>query len=174
MDGEAHGALPSCPEVGCKGRLRIEGGKVVCPGAYNDEIGGFVRCYFKVDPSTVSRTAWRTAARSESELAEESAFKATVTDSTSANLFEGLDMSSMAGKKSAADILLRAAEERGVDVPAAEQEAKVRFGALVMTNLDKSANEMLALAEQMFGTKSAAAAKAEGSKTGTVCADNAG
>lgn len=174
MDGEAHGALPSCPEVGCKGRLRIDNGKVLCPGAYNDEIGGFVRCYFKAAPSTVTRTPWRTAAQSEGELAAESAFTPTVTDSTSANLFDGIDMTCMVGKKAAADILLRTAREKGVDVPAAEQEAKVRFGALVMTNLDKSANELLALAEQIFGTKTAAAAKSEGSKTGTVCADNAG
>jgi hypothetical protein len=174
VDGEAHGALPACPEVGCKGRLRIENGQVVCPGAFSEEVGAFVRCYFKADPSTLSRTPWRSSAKTEAERQAEEAFKPSVVDAGAADLFAGLDMDSMQGKKAAAERLMETARAKGVNVPAAEQEAKVRFGALVMNNAGASANELLALSEQMFGTKAATEAKSEGSKAGTVCPDNEG
>jgi hypothetical protein len=69
VDGEVHGALPHCPEPGCKGRLRIEGSQVHCGGAFDDEIGTFVRCYFKVAASAVTREQWRTGPKSEGEVA---------------------------------------------------------------------------------------------------------
>lgn len=174
VDGEAHGALPGCPEVGCKGRLRINDGKVVCAGAYSDEIGGFMRCYFKADPSAVQRALWRSASKSEAELAAESEFRPTIASHGAADLFEGLDMLSMSGKKIAAERLLSTARVNGINVPAVEQEAKIRFGSLIMTNPDKSANELLVMAEQTFGTQIETASKSEGSKAGTVCVANSG
>lgn len=104
----------------------------------------------------------------------EQEFKSSIVDDKSTDLFEGLDLSSMPGKKLAAERLLEAATQRGVNVPASEQEAKVRFGSIVMNNSSKTSNEMLALAEEMFGTRVSSAKKAEGSKAGTVCPENEG
>lgn len=146
---------------------------MVCPGAYSEDVGGFMRCYFKADPKILTRVPWRLTAKSEAELAVESSFQPTIVESGAADIFEGLDLSSMPGKKAAAERLLNIAREKGVNVPEVEQEAKVRFGSLIMNNPDKSSNDLLSLAEQMFGTKVATTAKSETSKAGTVCADNA-
>jgi hypothetical protein len=66
VDGEAHGALPPCPESGCKGKLRCEDGKkVTCSGAFSEEAGGFVRCYFYAPAESLARLPWRSAAMTE-------------------------------------------------------------------------------------------------------------
>jgi hypothetical protein len=65
VDGELLGALPACPEVGCKGRLRVEGDIVECGGSYNDDVGAFVKCYFRSPASAVTRIPWRTGPKSE-------------------------------------------------------------------------------------------------------------
>ena len=129
--------------------MRVEAGQIVCPGAYNDDIGSFVRCYFKATPTSLERLPWRTSPKSTAEREAETTFKATVVDDSSNDLFSGLDMDSLPGKKMAAERLLNTAKERGINVPDTEQEAKVRFGSLVMSNPGGTANELLALAEQV-------------------------
>jgi hypothetical protein len=90
------------------------------------------------------------------------------------NLFADLDLASPLGKKQAAERLLALARERGINVPAAEQEAKVRVGSVVVNNPDASPSALLRLLEQTFGTKASATAKSEGSKMGTARPENAG
>lgn len=68
IDGELLGAIPSCPEPGCKGKLRLEGGKVACGGAYNEEIGSFVRCYYSAQASAITRVPWKESKPSDGEL----------------------------------------------------------------------------------------------------------
>ena len=67
VDGEVNGALPHCPEPGCKGRLRLDGDDVCCGGAFDDEVGSFLRCYFRVNKSTIERNPWRTEPKTEGE-----------------------------------------------------------------------------------------------------------
>jgi hypothetical protein len=67
IDGEAHGAIPACPEVGCKGKLRLDAGKVACGGAYSDEMATFVRCYYSAQASAITRLPWREAKPTEGE-----------------------------------------------------------------------------------------------------------
>ena len=90
------------------------------------------------------------------------------------SLFQDLDLSTTSGRRTAAERLLKAAVEKGVNVPSNEQEAKVRFGSIVVNNSTASPNEMLSIAEEMFGTKASHILKSEGSKAGTVCEENAG
>lgn len=89
-------------------------------------------------------------------------------------LFDGLDLAAPLGKKQAAERLLALAKERGINLPAAEQEAKVRVGSVVVNNPDTAPSALLRLLEQTFGTKASAAAKSEGSKMGTARPENAG
>ena len=59
VDGEANGAIPGCPEPGCKGKLRLDNGTVACGGAYNEDLGTFVRCYYTAKASSITRLPWR-------------------------------------------------------------------------------------------------------------------
>ena len=98
-----------------------------------------------------------------------------MSESTSTlGLFDGLDMSTIQGKRAASERLINAAKEKGINIPNSEQEAKVRFGSIIVNNVGKSPDELLLLAEQMFGTAAAMAVKSEGSKAGTVCPENSG
>jgi hypothetical protein len=102
-------------------------------------------------------------------------FQSNVATSTEDDaLFADLDLASPLGKKQAAERLLALAKERGVNVPAADQEAKVRVGSVVVNNPETSPSGLLRLLEQTFGTKASAAAKSEGSKMGTARPENAG
>ena len=68
IDGESLGAIPGCPEPGCKGKLRLDaGGKVTCGGAYSDELASFVRCYYSAQASAIKRLPWREAKPSDGE-----------------------------------------------------------------------------------------------------------
>ncbi len=109
------------------------------------------------------------------EIKSEATFKSSVSLSDSeSKLFDALDLGTVQGRRAAAERLLQAAVEKGINVPSNEQEAKVRFGSIVVNNSASSPNEMLAIAEEMFGTKASLILKSEGSKTGTVCEENAG
>lgn len=174
VDGELHGALPHCPEQGCKGKLKLENNKVVCGGAYNEDVGAFVRCFFKADPHQVKRHPWRFGPKTEEEIAAETQFVPTIDTSTSGNLFDSLDISTTEGKREAVSRLIEAAKSNGINLPEVEQEAKVKIGTLLMTNAGKSPNEILNAAEKMFGTKQQSIVSSQGSKAGTVCPDNEG
>ncbi len=175
MDGELHGALPPCSEIGCKGRLKLENGAVVCGGSFNDDVKAFVKCYFRSPAAAVSRLQWRIGPKSEDELRLENSFKSSVAaDPSDSNLFADLDLNTMAGKKAAAEKLIQAAAAKGINVPSDDREAKVRFGSIIINNPGKPPGELLLLAEEMFGSKVATKAKQENSKTGTLCEENAG
>ncbi len=65
IDGEINGAIPSCPEQGCTGKLKLENGKVTCGGGFNEEMGTFIRCYFSANASSISRLPWRNGPKTE-------------------------------------------------------------------------------------------------------------
>ncbi len=189
IDGQLHGALPHCPEAGCKGKLRIEGTQVVCGGGFREDVGAFVRCYFKAPASSVQRIPWRTGPKSEGkflvsvrpwhdksteELKQSNEFKTTIDLTESDDLLDGLDMSTIIGKREAAQLLVGRARELGINVPSNEAEAKIKFGGLLMNNQGKTSTELLALAEQMFGTQEKSKAEVRGSTIGTVRAANEG
>lgn len=174
IDGEMHGAFPSCPEPGCSGKLRLEGDMVTCSGAFSESVGAFVRCYFKAKASSVSRVPWRTAAKSESEMVSERSFVPTVDTSIAANLYDGIDLSTVPGKKEALGKLLEIAVLCGLNVPEDPQEAKVKLGTLMMNHSNLSPPEHLALAEEMLGTKQQKQEMARTSTMGTACEANAG
>eukprot|EP00602_Paraphysomonas_sp_CaronLab_P012598 CAMPEP_0185039768 /NCGR_PEP_ID=MMETSP1103-20130426/37016_1 /TAXON_ID=36769 /ORGANISM="Paraphysomonas bandaiensis, Strain Caron Lab Isolate" /LENGTH=375 /DNA_ID=CAMNT_0027578805 /DNA_START=87 /DNA_END=1214 /DNA_ORIENTATION=+ len=178
VDGEINGALPPCPQPGCKGKLKLESIKgekqVSCNGAFNDELGTFVRCYFKAPANTVERLTWRDHAKTEEEIAAEASFQPTIDTTRAAGLFDDLDMHSVNGKKAAVSRFVDMARDEGLNIPEADHEARVKLGTLLMNNPAASGQELLGMAEEMFGTVKAVAARTETSKTGTKCAANEG
>jgi hypothetical protein len=64
------------------------------------------------------------------------------------------------------------ARDEGINVPESDNEARVKLGTLLINN--QTGAELLALAEEMFGTQKSVQATAEASKTGTACVDNEG
>lgn len=174
IDGESLGALPGCPEPGCKGKLKLENGKATCGGAFNDELGTFVRCYFSADASSIERLPWRESKPTEEEVMEDSKFEATVNLESAKNLFDGLDMSQLADKREAVNRFLKVARDEGIDVGSDDNAAKIKLGTLVMGNSGLSPEELLSLAESELGTVKKTKAKLEGASTGTVCEGNEG
>ncbi len=109
------------------------------------------------------------------EVKEELEFKSAVKDTSSvSDLFSDLDMSTVEGKRTAATRLVDVSKLKGINVPAADQEARVRYGSIIVNNAGKTPDELLVIAEQMFGTVAGTVAKSEGSKAGTLCPENAG
>ena len=201
MDGELRGALPPCPEPDCKGRLRLEGPVggpqvVFCGGAFDEELGTFVRCYFRVPAEAVERLPWRTGPKTEGrwmgrcmgevmwvrvlwcgnvtdELAEEASFQVTVDTQKADDLFEGLDLGTVDGKKVAVTRFVELAREEGINVPETDSEARVKLGTLIMNNPGASGAELMAKAEETFGTRKSVVDKVQRSAVGTVVPENA-
>lgn len=174
IDGEINGAIPSCPEIGCKGKLRLDAGKVACGGAYSEELGTFVRCYFSAEASAITRLAWREAKPSEDETIAATAFQPTVNLDAAKDLFAGLDMATLPSKREAVARLLTVVRAEGINLTSDDNAAKIRLGTLVMANSDLSSEELLSLAEAEFGTVKTTKAKMARASTGTVCEGNEG
>jgi hypothetical protein len=179
IDGELNGALPPCPQAGCKGRLKLDTAnksgqtKVSCSGAFDDELGTFVRCYFKANADTVTRVPWRESPKSEEEIVEESKFQSTVDTSSASSLFEGIDMSTIEGKKECTSRFVELARAEGINIPDSETEARIKLGTILLNNPTLSGSELLVHAEEMFGTLKGSSDKFEQSKVGTVNEENA-
>lgn len=180
IDGELHGALPSCPQAGCKGRLKLDTTnksgqvKVSCSGAFDDELGTFVKCYFRANADTITRVAWRVSPKTEEEIAEESKFQTTVDTSVASSLFDGIDMSTIEGKKECTNRFLELARSEGINIPESDTEARIKLGTILLNNSSLSGSELLAKAEEVFGTLKGSSDKFEQSTTGTVNEANAG
>lgn len=172
--------MPPCPQAGCKGRLKLDTGgksgipKVSCAGAFDDELGTFVRCYFKANADTIARVPWRESPKSEEEIAQESTFQSTVNTNAATSLLDGLDLSTTEGKKECITRFLNLARSEGINIPESDQEARIKLGTILMNNQALSGGELLAKAEEMFGTLKGSSAKLEQSTTGTVNEENAG
>ena len=56
IDGDSRGRLPKCPSC-IKGTLKVndEGTKVVCPGFYNEDSGGYEKCFMEMDLDNFER-----------------------------------------------------------------------------------------------------------------------
>jgi hypothetical protein len=179
IDGELNGALPHCPQAGCKGRLKLDTAnksgqiKVLCSGAYDDELGTFVKCYFRANADTITRVPWRTSPKSEEEIAEESKFHTTVDTSVATSLFDGIDMTTIEGKKECTNRFLELARSEGINIPDSDTEARIKLGTILLNNSSLSGSELLAKAEEMFGTLKGSVDKLEQSSTGTVNEANA-
>lgn len=108
------------------------------------------------------------------EAAEESAFHATVDTNKAASLFKGLDMGTIDGKKTAVARFVQLARDEGINVPESDNEARVKLGTLLMNNSSFSGAELMALAEETFGTRKSTQEEVQRSAVGTVVEANAG
>lgn len=90
------------------------------------------------------------------------------------DLFSGLDMDSLPGKREAVGRLLALVRSEGINVSSDDNEAKIALGTLVMSNSSLSPEELLSLAESNFGTVKSSRAKIARASTGTVCEGNEG
>jgi len=173
IDGELNGALPACPQSGCKGRLKLDPSttgpqKVSCSGAFDDELGTFIRCYFRANSDTITRIPWRESPKTEDEIAEEGKFESTIDTSAGASLYDGVDLTTLEGKKECISRFLVLARSLGINIPENDAEARVKLGTLLMNNSGRDGTELLALAEETYGTLKSSAAKLEQSTIGTV------
>lgn len=174
VDGETNGALPGCPEADCKGKLRLDDGMVSCAGAYNDELGMFIRCYYNAKASSVKRVAWRETRPPEEDIVTTTTPTSTVNLDAAKDLFAGLDMSTLPGKREAVNKFLEVARAEGINLGSDDNEAKIKVGTLVMSNSTSTPEELLSIAESNFGTVKATKAKIASASTGTVCEGNEG
>jgi hypothetical protein len=178
IDGELNGALPPCPQAGCKGRLKLDTTnktgetRVSCSGAFDDELGTFVRCYFKANADTVTRVPWRESPKSEEEIVEESKFQSIVDTSSADSLFDGIDISTIEGKKECTNRFVELARSEGINIPDTETEARIKLGTILLNNPTLTGSELLIQAEEMFGTLKGSSDKLEQSKVGTVNEEN--
>ena len=108
------------------------------------------------------------------ETAAESSFQATVNIHKADSLFKGLDMGTVEGKKTAVSRFVELAREEGINVPEAENEARVKLGTLLMNNPAATGAELMALAEETFSTRKSTEDKVQRSAMGTVVPENAG
>jgi hypothetical protein len=174
IDGELHGALPACPQPGCKGRLRLDPPpssgpqKVSCSGAFDDELGTFIRCYFRANANTITRIPWRESPKTEEDIAEEGKFESTIDISAGDSLFDGIDLTTVEGKKECISRFLVLARSLGINVPESDAEARVKLGTLLMNNSGRNGSELLSLAEETYGTLKSTAAKLGQSAVGIV------
>lgn len=177
VDGHNFGALPECPEADCGGKLKYTADMktVFCGGRYNEELASRVPCYYRVATDKVTnRKPWRFKPMTEDEKKEEEREKVGVDLSTSDDLFDGLDLSSMVGKRDAASRAIAQARELGINVPENEQDAKIRFGTLLMSKDNMTAKELLEAAAKQYGTKKKDAEKKATSGAGASCEANEG
>lgn len=113
------------------------------------------------------------ASPSEETLAA-TTFSATVNLEAAKDMFAGIDMSNLAGKRQAVNKFLAVARAEGINLGMDDNDAKIKIGTLVMTHADLGPVELLTLAESMYGTVKASKAKLKMSSTGTVCEGNEG
>mmetsp|Transcript_15082 Transcript_15082/g.24994 ORF Transcript_15082/g.24994 Transcript_15082/m.24994 type:complete len:411 (+) Transcript_15082:65-1297(+) len=174
IDGELHGAIPSCPEPGCKGKLRLDNGKVSCGGAYNEELGSFLRCYYSAQASSITRLPWKESKPTEEEVLEGTTFSASVNQDAAKDLFAGLDLTTLTDRREAVHRFLAVVRSEGINVGSDDNEAKIKIGTLMMSNNTLGPEELLCLAESKYGTVKSSKAKLKMASTGTVCEGNEG
>jgi hypothetical protein len=108
------------------------------------------------------------------ELLAAVTFQPTVNLSAAKDLFSGLDMMSMEGKRAAVTRFLAMARKEGINITDDDNAAKIEVGTLVMGNSSLGEEELLSLAEREFGTVKSTRERLAGASTGTVCEGNEG
>lgn len=98
------------------------------------------------------RVPWRESPKSEEEIAEEGKFQSTIDTSSASMLFDGIDLSTIDGKKVCTNRFVELARSEGVNIPESETEARIKLGTILLNNPAMSGSELLAHAEEMFGT----------------------
>lgn len=105
--------------------LNLEARRVECHGSFNEELGSRVRCYYRCSLDKIPRLPWRTEPISEEEklAAAAEAEKASGISSTD-DLFSGIELGTIDGKRRAVALLIAKAIEVGINLPESEADAR--------------------------------------------------
>ena len=96
-----------------------------CHGSFNEELGSRVRCYYRCSLDIIPRLPWRTEPISEEEklAAAAEAEEASGISSTD-DLFSGIELGTVDGKRRAVALLISKAIEIGINLPESEADAR--------------------------------------------------
>ena len=83
-------------------------------------------------------------------------------------------MSTIEGKKECINRFVEICRIEDINIPDNETEARVKLGTLLMNNSSLSGSDLLALAEETYGTIASSRAKLDQSKMGTANPANEG
>lgn len=108
------------------------------------------------------------------EALDATTFTASVNLEAAKDLFADLDMTTLEGKREAVHKFLAVVRSEGINVGPDDNEAKIKIGTLVMSNITLGPEQLLSLAENKYGTVKSSKAKLKMASTGTVCEGNEG
>lgn len=187
IDGDSRGRLPKCPSC-IKGRLKVneEGTKVVCPGFYNEESGGYEKCFMEMDLDNFERLKWfnekpteEEEEAMENEGGEESSSSADLPDKLLKSL-ESIEWDPDDASKdrkfikdtTMAIAKIITAEDSPLAISdSAATKVKMTVGPILLQNKDKTMREILDLIIEKYGLKEAKekASKAKANVTASLC-----
>lgn len=164
VDGHSHGRIDLCPSCG-EGKLKLlSNGTVSCSGFYDEATQVRQPCFFSCPAKDAPRLLpWRTTKPTEEEKEQDS--KKKKTDGTSDDdawrttllpLLEHIhwDLSSAVNIKTVNSEVAQACQKFGrLNLPSDESTAKIEIGRIILSNKDKSREEICKLIVDNFGLK---------------------
>lgn len=194
IDGQMNGRLARCP-VCTRGKLQIENETsttAICKGYWDEDLAGRIPCRYSTPLEEVERLhPWFTEKPTEEEEAEldriDEAAKGGVApsaevDDATASLVDKANklewsLDNKKGMQAAANKLLEILTDAKVDVPSDEKDAKMKVGAVLVSNRTLSPGEIIQMLVEQFGFAEQKQEAKEKKKAATEkackCPDNA-
>lgn len=185
IDGDSRGRLPKCPSC-IQGKLKVndDGTKVVCTGFFNEESGGYEKCFMEMDLDKVDRLKWFNEKPTEEE---EEAMTTEGQQSASSGIIPADFLKSIQQiewdpdaskdkafiKETTATLagLLTADNSPVAISESASSKIKMTVGPILLQNKDKTMEEIMDLIIKKYGLKEAneKASKAKAKATASLC-----